>query len=117
MQAVRPAIEEAIAGDASITSALAGMLEVLPQGASKAAGIEVVLETLGIQSDEIMAMGDAENDLQMLKMAGVRMMPSYVLLTTNTRDAACVSLSCICYLSQEGARFRLSHYSRTSLLC
>lgn len=65
-------IEEAVSGDASITTALAGMLEVLPQGASKAAGIEVVLETLGIKRNEIMALGDAENDLQMLEMAGVR---------------------------------------------
>lgn len=73
MQAVRPAIEEAVVGDASITSALGGMLEVLPQGASKAAGIEVVLETLGIKPNEVMALGDAENDLQMLEMAGVRL--------------------------------------------
>lgn len=65
-------IEDDVAGDASVTSALGGMLEVLPKGGSKQAGIEVVLETLDVQRSEVMALGDAENDLLMLKMAGVR---------------------------------------------
>lgn len=68
---MRPRIEEAVEGEASVTSALAGMLEILPLGASKAAGVEVVLETLGIKKHQVLALGDAENDLQMLKMAGV----------------------------------------------
>eukprot|EP00892_Ulva_mutabilis_P006979 jgi/Ulvmu1/4653/UM002_0384.1 len=71
IQETRSLIEEAVQQEASVTSALAGMLEVLPQGASKATGVQVVLETLEIKPEEVMALGDAENDLEMLQMAGV----------------------------------------------
>ncbi|CAN0336513.1 unnamed protein product [Hapterophycus canaliculatus] len=47
------------------------MLEVLPPGASKGHGVEVLLKHLGIDPLHLMALGDAENDVEMLRLAGV----------------------------------------------
>lgn len=64
-------MEEQLGDSAALTTALSGMLEVLPKGASKAAGVRVVLEKLGVAPENVLAMGDAENDVEMLKLAGV----------------------------------------------
>eukprot|EP00955_Chlamydomonas_euryale_P116119 366399-Chlamydomonas_euryale.AAC.25 len=48
------------------------MLEVLPLGASKGAGVAWLLEHLGLDASGLMALGDGENDLEMLQMAAVR---------------------------------------------
>ncbi|GMH43516.1 hypothetical protein BSKO_11438 [Bryopsis sp. KO-2023] len=68
---MRPHAQEAFGKDASLTTALPGMLEVLPPGASKGSTLELVLEKLGVDAENMMAMGDGENDLQMLNLAGV----------------------------------------------
>jgi hydroxymethylpyrimidine pyrophosphatase-like HAD family hydrolase len=45
-------------------------LELLPEGCSKAFGVQKLCERLGIDpSTELLAIGDAENDLEMLEMA------------------------------------------------
>lgn len=64
-------MERQLIGRATLTTALAGMLEVLPKDASKGAGLQVVLQELGIAPENVLAMGDAENDVEMLKLAGV----------------------------------------------
>ncbi len=46
-------------------------LEILPLGIDKANGLRFIAETLGIQSDEIMAFGDSYNDKRMLQYAGL----------------------------------------------
>lgn len=40
-------------------------------GINKAVGIEVLLKELGITKDEVMAFGDADNDIEMIKYVGV----------------------------------------------
>ncbi|MBB5172245.1 Cof-type HAD-IIB family hydrolase [Texcoconibacillus texcoconensis] len=45
-------------------------LDILPPSGSKAKGIEVFIERLGISSSEIVAFGDALNDIEMIKFAG-----------------------------------------------
>lgn len=47
------------------------MLEVLPPGASKGAALRVFLKNIGIEARHVMAMGDAENDIEMLQVAGL----------------------------------------------
>lgn len=42
---------------------------MLPLGASKGAGVEKLLEHLGISADNLMALGDGENDVGMLKVS------------------------------------------------
>ena len=63
---------ERLSSAATLTRALPGMLEVPPPGASKGAGVRRALQVLGVQPHEVLAMGDGENDLEMLQMAGVR---------------------------------------------
>lgn len=50
---------------------LLDMLEVLPPGASKGAALKTVLKDLNIAPQETLAIGDAENDIEMLQLAGI----------------------------------------------
>ena len=70
---IRPRLEElAIEHDATVTQAIPTMLELLPKGCSKAYGVEKVCESLGIDpGTELLALGDAENDVGMLQMASI----------------------------------------------
>lgn len=47
------------------------MLELLPPGASKGTMLARLLDDLGLKPAEVMAIGDAENDLEMIQLAGV----------------------------------------------
>ena len=47
------------------------MLEVLPPGASKGAALKRLLKDLNIPADSVLAIGDAENDVEMIKLAGI----------------------------------------------
>jgi hydroxymethylpyrimidine pyrophosphatase-like HAD family hydrolase len=46
-------------------------VELLPDGVSKASGLAMVCERLGIHAAEVVAVGDNWNDLPMLAWAGV----------------------------------------------
>jgi hydroxymethylpyrimidine pyrophosphatase-like HAD family hydrolase len=48
-----------------------GAVMVLPSGVSKATGLEAALKTLDLRAEDTVAVGDAENDLAMLKMCGL----------------------------------------------
>lgn len=68
---VRPKLE-ALASQhgACVTQALPTMLELLPGGCSKATGVEKLCQALDIDPrTELLAIGDAENDAGMLRMA------------------------------------------------
>lgn len=45
-------------------------LDLAPEGVSKASGLEVVCERLGVAREDVLAMGDGYNDLEMLRWAG-----------------------------------------------
>lgn len=45
--------------------------EIVNKGVSKAAGVRKLAEVLGVDISETMALGDAENDISMLKAAGL----------------------------------------------
>lgn len=47
------------------------LLEFMPKGITKAYGIELLARDLGITIDEVMAIGDEENDLPMIRYAGL----------------------------------------------
>lgn len=70
IEEIRPLAEAAFGERAQLTTALKGMLEVLPAGASKGAGVEWLLERLGVDPARCMALGDGENDVEMLKLCG-----------------------------------------------
>jgi len=72
ISAVRKEVEKAIdPKEATITQAIADMLEILPPGASKGLGVEKLLESWGLEQTQLLAIGDAENDLEMLRNAGI----------------------------------------------
>ncbi|KAA1380448.1 HAD family hydrolase [Aeromicrobium fastidiosum] len=45
-------------------------LDLAPEGVSKASGLDVVCERLGIAPTDVLAVGDGNNDLEMLQWAG-----------------------------------------------
>lgn len=47
------------------------LLEFMPKGITKAYGIQLLIEDLGINQAEVMAIGDEENDLPMIEYAGL----------------------------------------------
>ena len=48
-----------------------GFLDALPPGGGKDVGIEAVLRWAGVSKEQAMAFGDGENDISMLRCAGV----------------------------------------------
>ena len=70
---VRPKLEAlAEEYDACVTMALPTMLEWLPKGCSKALGVSKVCEALSIDMEtELLALGDAENDAEMLQQSAI----------------------------------------------
>lgn len=58
-------------GARRVTQALDWTLEVLPARTSKAEGLRRLLEHLQINPRRVMAVGDGENDIEMMQMVGL----------------------------------------------
>lgn len=69
--AARAALEEMCAGTAHVTQAVPHFIEVLPAGASKGVGLRWLLEQMGVEPARVMAIGDGENDIEMIEMVGL----------------------------------------------
>ncbi|HUN23677.1 MAG TPA: Cof-type HAD-IIB family hydrolase [Anaerolineales bacterium] len=67
---IRAALERAFHAQADIVQALTDMAEVLPLGASKGDGLAALLTHLGIDWENVLAIGDGENDIHMIRNAG-----------------------------------------------
>ena len=65
------AVDGDLSQDFSTVRSQEYIYEVLPQGATKASGLRQLAEKLDIEPAEIMALGDAANDIEMLDFAGV----------------------------------------------
>lgn len=63
-------IEKTFPGRFNVLFSAPTFLEIMPQGVDKGEGIRRLGELYGIGNDEIMALGDSQNDLDMLKAAG-----------------------------------------------
>ena len=70
MPTLRAAAEKKFAGRCAITTAVPGMLEFLPLGASKGVAVAKLLKRLDIDPANVLALGDGENDVEMLRLAG-----------------------------------------------
>lgn len=53
-----------------VTHSGAPFVEVMPDGVSKATGLALLCEELGVRREEVLAFGDAPNDLEMVGWAG-----------------------------------------------
>lgn len=62
--------------DLVVTTAGLSNIEILPKGTGKDKALLALCEKLGIDSSETIVMGDSENDLEMLKVGGYRIVPS-----------------------------------------
>ena len=60
-----------IRGDCVMTGWHYGGVDIIAGGGGKMAGIKRYLEITGIKREEIIAFGDAENDLDMIRYAGI----------------------------------------------
>jgi HAD superfamily hydrolase (TIGR01484 family) len=58
-------------GSLEITNSHPFNLELNPLGISKASGVETVCQLLDIRMSEVIAMGDSENDITMIREAGL----------------------------------------------
>ncbi len=70
-----------------------GYFDVVCPGVNKATGLDILLKRWSIEPSEVVAFGDSDNDLAMLKMAGL----SYAMdnAPQNVKDAAdCVAPAC-----------------------
>ncbi|WP_243347054.1 Cof-type HAD-IIB family hydrolase [Parabacteroides sp. FAFU027] len=72
--------------DLSIARSKPFFLEVMPQGIDKAASLELLSNMLGIQQSEVIAVGNAGNDLSMVEYAGLGVWVDNV--TPELRDKA-----------------------------
>ena len=102
---IRPYAEKTFGSTAraSLTTAIPGMLEILPPGASKGFGVEWTLQRLGVDPSRCMALGDGENDIEMLKLVGLgvavgnacdaaKSAADEILQETNDQDAVAVAI-------------------------
>lgn len=53
-----------------ITTSMSGRLVIVNKGATKAASVEKIMSRLNIKRENIIAIGDGENDIEMIKNAG-----------------------------------------------
>ena len=97
VDATRPAWEKIVGDRAEVTQAVPNMLEVLPRGNDKARGVATLLAHLGVEQSRVVAVGDGENDVGMLRAAGTgvamgnagklaRRAAKYVVERTNDED-------------------------------
>nr|XP_025659270.1 endoribonuclease YBEY, chloroplastic isoform X3 [Arachis hypogaea] len=68
---IRPYWSEATKDRATVVQAVPDMLEIVPLGTCKGNGVKMLLDHLGVTPKEIMAIGDGENDVEMLELASV----------------------------------------------
>jgi Cof subfamily protein (haloacid dehalogenase superfamily) len=64
-------IRESITSFSTATFSKTNYLEVLPVGVNKAKALAVLTQTLGFELSQVAAIGDAPNDLEMLKEVGL----------------------------------------------
>ena len=54
-----------------VQAGIPDMLEILPPGASKGSALKTLLQELNIPAANVLAAGDGENDIEMVKLAGI----------------------------------------------
>lgn len=57
--------------DATITTSVSNAVDVIPKGISKENGVKIIAQHLNIKRENILAIGNSLNDIEMLKYAGI----------------------------------------------
>lgn len=72
IKALRWQLEMQLGGSARLMQAMIDdMVEILPPKASKGVALQVLLKQLGVPAEETLAIGDGENDIEMIQLAGI----------------------------------------------
>ncbi len=69
--ATRAELETLFGEQVTVTQAVQEYIELLPLGTSKGAGLRWLLAELGVSETAVLAVGDGENDIEMLQLAGI----------------------------------------------
>lgn len=69
--ATRAELEQLFGAQVTVTQAVPEYIEILPLGTSKGKGLRWLLNKLGVPETAVLAVGDGENDIEMLQMAGI----------------------------------------------
>ncbi len=69
--ALRWQLSMQINGTGKLVQALDDMLEILPPGFSKGAALKMLLKDMKIPAEQVLAIGDGENDIEMIQLAGI----------------------------------------------
>lgn len=71
-ETIKPRIEEALVNkDVLVVSSLGAFVEIIPKTCDKTVGVAAVCKDMGISLAEVMAIGDSQNDMTLLKRAGI----------------------------------------------
>ena len=76
LRAHQDAVRALFEPDQRVTFSLPEFLEVISAGADKGRALRLVCERLGIPATEVIAAGDAPNDVEMLAFAGLALAPA-----------------------------------------
>ena len=68
---MRKALSKEILEKYEVTSSVPDYIEFVPKGITKHKALENLCNILGIEKNEVMAIGDAENDIKMIQFAGL----------------------------------------------
>lgn len=72
VRAIRWQLERQLDGRARIVDVMIpDMIEILPPNVSKGGTVRALLKSLGIQPENLLAIGDGKNDIEMIQMAGI----------------------------------------------
>jgi Cof subfamily protein (haloacid dehalogenase superfamily) len=69
--AARERLLRTLAGRATVTESVPGLLDIISLGASKAIMARRLARTLGVTADQVLAVGDGDNDVSLLAWAGI----------------------------------------------
>jgi Cof subfamily protein (haloacid dehalogenase superfamily) len=70
MRAIAPRLHARLAGDFHVVLSQPDRIEILPPGVSKDWGLRRLAESLGVAREDVWAVGDADNDREMIAWAG-----------------------------------------------
>ncbi len=80
-------------------------IDIIPSNGGKAAGIQKYMDLHGLESTQIMAFGDGDNDVDMLKMAGIG-----VAMGNATERAKIVASYVTASVDEDGIEKALRHF-------
>jgi Cof subfamily protein (haloacid dehalogenase superfamily) len=71
MPALREKLKTLINGTATVVQSTHEIVEILPLGMSKGAGLKLLIEDMNVAPENVMALGDGDNDIEMIQLAGI----------------------------------------------